>query len=410
MFIRLFLSSALILPLIGIMQMEAGEYGASIGMEGHRNYASEAFAAFMLLAWLAYLFFGATAFRPPAAAGAEPVPDVARFRSILTIGTWVLGIAALIMVFFFGGINVISGAMDRGLFRANLGMFGSLAYFIIKFLAPGIVAGILFFGRGVHKRAIDRIGIALAVAFAMLIALSFGYKGGLVTLFLPTLIAMQPKLTLKRILIGISMFFGTVFAGYFVFETLEETDISFVFSLLLTRVTVLTGDVSWRMWDLLMAGEPFPSYAATLPAILGDRVLSAISGIGPEQAYDWVMLHSSLVPTYLSGYSPEEIVEGGHNNTATSFSEGILFGGIPGIAVFAVLTGLILRMTISWLENAVAKRNYASACVAACFAMHCTWAWIISGGINMILHISVAFNLALLYVILSLIFNAHRQR
>ena len=230
------------------------------------------------------------------------------------------------------------------------------------------------------------------------------------TLFLPTLIAMQPKLSFKRILIGAGLFFGTVFAGYFVFETLEETDIGFVFSLLFTRATVLTGDVSWRMWDLLMAGEPFPSYVATLPAMLGDRLLTAISGIGPEQAYDWVMMHSSLVPTYLSGYSPEEIVEGGHNNTATSFSEGILFGGIPGIAVFAILTGMVLRVTISWLESAVAKGNYASACVAACFAVHCTWAWIISGGINMILHISVAFNLGLLYVILNLMFHVQGRR
>lgn len=406
----MFLSSALLLPFIGIMLMEGGEYGTSVGMEGYRNHASEAFAGFVLLVWLTFMFFGATLFRSPKAVQVEPVPDPVRFRKILRIGTAVLGAAALIMVFFFGGIHVIAGAMDRGEFRANLGLFGSLAYFIIKFLAPGIVAGILFFGRGVQKRTSDRIAMALAVVFAVLTALSFGFKSGLVTLFLPTLIAMQPRLTLKRVLTGAALFFGTVFAGYYAFETLEQTDISFVFSLLFTRLTVLTGDVSWRMWDLLMSGEQFPNYAATLPAMLGDRMLTAISGIGPEQAYDWVMLHSSLIPTLLSGYSPEEIVEGGHNNTATSFSEGILFGGIPGIIVFAILTGLVLRMTISWLEKAIAKRNFASACVAACFAVHCTWAWIISGGINMILHISIAFNLGLLYLILSLMFHVPRRR
>lgn len=389
--------------------METGEYGPSIGMEGYRNNATEAFLVFMFLAWVTYMFTGSTIFRSRNLHGAQPVADHRRFRQISAIGTGVLGCAAVVMVFFFGGIHVISGAVERGAFRANLGMFGSLAYFIIKYLAPGIIAGIFFFGRGVEKRLVDRCMMFLAIGFAAAIALSFGFKSGLVTLFLPTLIAIQPRVSIRRLIVWIALFFGVVMAGYYAFETLEQADLSYVFSLLLTRMTVITGDVSWRMWDLLVAGEQFPDYLPTLPAILGDRMLSAVSGVTAEQAYEWVMLHSSLIPTYLSGYSPEEIVEG-HNNTATSFSEGILFAGFLGIGVFAILTGFVTRMSIYWLENAVSKRNFASACVAACFTVHCTWAWIISGGINMILHISVAFNLGLLYLILNFMFKIKSAR
>jgi uncharacterized membrane protein len=116
------------------------------------------------------------------------------------------------------------------------------------------------------------------------------------------------------------------------------------------------------------------------------------------------MMHSALIPTYLSGYSPDEIVNG-HNNTATSFSEGILFAGYLGILIFAILGGFVIRISIYWIEKAISRCQYVSASVSACFAINCVWSWVMSGGINTIFHISVLVNFAVLYVLLKLVFE-----
>ncbi|MGV8934729.1 MAG: oligosaccharide repeat unit polymerase [Gallionellaceae bacterium] len=383
--------------------MELGAYGPSIGMEGYRNYATEAFLLYLTIAFLCYKLFGKLWLNSTASIRRKSSLDSTRFRKTLVIGTSVLFLASFLMVIPFDGLNTILGHNERGAYRTNLGIFGSLAYFFIKYLAPGVLAGIFVSGRMLKKNLIDWLLIFSSILFAVLIALSFGFKSGVVTLFLPTLIAIQPKLTLKGIFVGAAVTFGVIILGYYAFENLEETGLDFVFMLLMNRLTVMSGDVPWHMWNLLISGETFPSYWATLPAVLGDRLLALITGVTADRPYEWVMLHSALIPTYLSGYAPYEIAEG-HNNTATSFSEGILFGGFWGIFVFAILTGFIARFSIYWVEKSSAKNDIASTSVAACFAVHSTWAWFISGGINMFAHISIVFNLLLLYVILKSIF------
>lgn len=391
------------MPFIGIILMEQGEFGGSIAEFGHRNYTAEAFALFGLISFITYKAVGRIL--PPLRNSFFVKINVDRLRKGLFISVLVLGLASFVMVVFFGGINTILGNVERGAFRSNLGPFGSIAYFILKFLAPGILAISLIFAKNVKLRIKDTALIMVLFLLSSLIALSFGFKSGLIILILPSLILIINKVSMKFVLTLTSIFFLFIFFSYYFFESLDDNSSEFIISLLISRLTIVQGAVPWKMWEMLTSGEIFPSYINTLPAVFGDKFLSFTTGISASSnAYEWVMMHSALIPTYLSGYSADEIVDG-HNNTATSFSEGILFAGYSGILLFSLFSGLIIRVSIYWVEKAISRAHYASASVAACFAINCVWAWVMSGGINMIFHISVLVNFATLYILLRLIFE-----
>ena len=402
MLLRLLFILAYLMPFVGIIAMEQGEFGGSVAEFGYRNYATEAFALFAIISLFAYKSFGSLL--PALHSTSKSNINVNHFRRGLIVSVVVLCLASFVILVFFNGINTILGNVERGAFRASLGPFGAVAYFILKFLAPGILAVAILFARSLKTTPMDYVLIILIFILSSLVALSFGFKSGIIIMILPSLVLIVNKVSIRLALILSGIFTFIIFASYYLFESLDDDSTGFVLSLLIARLTVVQGAVPWKIWDILVNGEVFPSYLITLPAIFGDKFLSITTGITPENnAYQWVMMHSALIPTYLSGYSPAEIV-GGHNNTATSFSEGILFAGYFGILVFAILGGIVIRISIYWIEQSVSKCHYVSASVAACFAVNCVWAWVMSGGINMIIHISVLVNFVALYYLLKLIF------
>jgi hypothetical protein len=403
MLLRLLFVLAFLMPFAGIIAMEQGEFGGSIAEFGYRNYATEAFALFMIITFFAYKLLGSIL--PRIYITRESSINDNRFRRGLILSVFVLCIASFIILIFFGGINTILGNVDKGVFRTSLGPFGAAAYFILKFLAPGILAVAMVSAKHIKTALIDYVLIISLLILSSLVALSFGFKSGIIILLLPSLVLVMNKLSIKNVLILSGLIVSLIFSGYYFFESLDNDSAEFVLSLIIDRLSVLQGAVPWKLWDMLLNGEAFPSYLNTLPAIFGDKFLSITTGITPENnAYQWVMMHSALIPTYLSGYSPDEIVNG-HNNTATSFSEGILFAGYLGILIFAILGGFVIRISIYWIEKAISRCQYVSASVSACFAINCVWSWVMSGGINTIFHISVLVNFAVLYVLLKLVFE-----
>jgi hypothetical protein len=403
MLLRLLFVLAYLMPFIGMIRMEQGEFGGSVAEFGHRNYASEAFAFFIIISFFAYKSLGSLL--PTIRSTRESTINLNRLRRGLIVSVFILCLASFVVLIFFDGINTILGNVERGAFRSSLGPFGALAFFILKFLAPGILAVAIISAKNIKIALRDYVLIVSLFILSSLVALSFGFKSGIVILMLPSLVLIVNKFSIRIALILGCIFTSLIFVSYLFFESLDDNSAGVVMTLIIDRLTIVQGAVPWKMWDMLDNEEAFPSYLRTLPAIFGDKFLSFITGITPENnAYQWVMMHSALIPTYLSGYSPDEIVNG-HNNTATSFSEGILFAGYLGILIFAIFGGFVIRISIYWIEKAISKCQYVSASVAACFAVNCVWAWVMSGGINMIFHISVLVNFASLYVLLKLIFE-----
>lgn len=171
-------------------------------------------------------------------------------------------------------------------------------------------------------------------------------------------------------------------------------------------MTVLQGDVSWKIWDLHVNGESLLSYVVSLPGVFGDRMFTPASGIDRSDSLAWVPTHFGLLTTHLSGYPIQSTITG-HNNTATIFSEDVLMGGLGGVLVISVVAGLLTTVLYCFMEACLLKHRYAEAALAASYFVFGLMAWLLGDGITAILHVSILVGLASGYVLLK-IFEGRR--
>ncbi|QQR35332.1 hypothetical protein JI749_13335 [Devosia oryziradicis] len=384
-------------PLVGIMQMEAGSYGGSVLQSGHPNSATLAFglgiaaftASLMLARALISFRFDWLSPRP------APVPD----DRIWILATLSLAGMALFTMFVAGGINVISRTIGRGDFRTELGDAGAISYLILKYYSPAIMAylALIYARRPWYDAAIPLAVPAIIVA---LIALSFGFKSGVVLAFLPAAVVYFWRVPDWMVIPLAALAFLGIYVGYSFFDGLSDP--STILDRLFYRLTVLQGDVAWKIWDLHARGDVLPSYIASLPAIFGDRVFTLVTGIDRTMELDWVATHFGLLTTYLSGY-PIHVIMAGHNNTATIFSEGVLIGGLSGVIGIFAFAGVLTAALYDFIRVCLQRNRYVEASLASSYFVFALMAWLLGGGITAILHISILAGLVTGYVLLKII-------
>ena len=394
---RYIVAFCFVAPLIGIMAMEGGTYGASVLQKGYANHATIAFCA-GIVAFVATLLltrefrvfrFDWLGVRP------APLPS----DRIWILATASLVAMALFTLFVSGGINVVLRTVGRGDFRSALGETGALSYLILKYYSPAILAYLaLIYSRRPWYDAM--IPLAVPAIVVALIALSFGFKSGVVLAFLPAVVVYFWRVSgwLLVPLSGAAL--GGIALGYRFFDGLSDPMV--ILGRLFYRLTVLQGDVAWKIWDLHLRGEDLPGYLSQLPAIFGDRVFTLVTGIDRSMQLDWVLTHFGLLTTYLSGY-PVNIIMAGHNNTATIFSEGVLLGGLSGVLAISVLAGLLTAALYRFIDVCLSRHRYVEASLASSYFVFALMAWLLGGGITAILHISILVGLVTGYFLLKFI-------
>jgi hypothetical protein len=384
-------------PLVGIMQMEAGTYGGSVLQKGHENNATLAFGvgilafalAIVLLRELRPLRFSWLAPRP------APIPN----DRIWILATASLVAMALFTLFVSGGISVLLRTIGRGDFRSGLGDSGAISYLILKYYSPAIMAYLaLIYSRRPWYDAV--IPLAVPAIVVAVIALSFGFKSGVVLAFLPAVVVYFWRVPDWLVIPLAAAAFGGIYLGYSFFDGLSNPAV--ILDRLFYRLTVLQGDVAWKIWDLHASGEYLPNYLASVPAIFGDRVFTLATGIDRSMELDWVTTHFGLLTTYLSGY-PIYVIMAGHNNTATIFSEGVLIGGLSGVIAISALAGVLTAALYSFIQVCLHRHRYVEASLASSYFVFALMAWLLGGGITAILHISILVGLVTGYVLLKII-------
>lgn len=384
-------------PLIGILQMEAGSFGGSVLQKGYPNGATLAFGvgilafvmALVLVRELKLFRFNWLLPRP------APVPN----DRIWILATASLVAMALFTLFASGGISVLLRTTGRGDFRTELGDTGAISYLILKYYSPAIMAylALLYARRPWYDAAIPLAVPAIVVA---VIALSFGFKSGVVLAFLPAAVVYFWRVPDWLVIPLAAVAFGGIYVGYGFFDGLSNP--SAILDLLFYRLTVLQGDVAWKIWDLHARGESLPGYLASLPAIFGDRVFTLTTGIDRTMELDWVTTHFGLLTTYLSGY-PIHVIMAGHNNTATIFSEGVLIGGLSGVIAISAFAGVLTASLYNFIQVCLQRHRYVEASLASSYFVFALMAWLLGGGITAILHISILVGLVTGYVLLKII-------
>ncbi len=376
--------------------MESGEYAASIGVYGHENGATMAFAIFALVvATIAWLTNGSGR-NPSSIQVISKVPDIQVQDFCKKLAFINFGFLSLFL-FGFDALSVWTGAVGKGEFRANLGALGAIPSLMTKFILPALLAYCVSMYCRSERRKKTATLLAMNFMLLFFIGASWGFKSTAFIVLTPALLILYWRPSLFALL-GLATIFLIGLVG---FSQLFDADVEVyddVQSYLLRRVTVLQGDVAWYVWDQYVSNEFFPNYWPTLLAAIGDKSLVLI-GFSREDLLVWTMHHYDLMITYIAGVSLEQINDG-HSITGTPFSEGLIAGGIVGVAFFAVVAGLLVGRTYNFINKSLIRGNDASVAIGSTYFCFYIFAWLNGGAIVQLFHISILIALLVTYLFL----------
>lgn len=379
-------SFVLLTPLIGIMLVEGGEYAASIGVNGYPNGAALAYACYAAtVALVAWSCRGRTSDITRASVANKKNIDA---RS-LVFGKnllWVNAVFLVVFLFGFGAIQVWAGAVGKGEFRTGLGSLGAIPNLMAKFILPALLAYAASLFRRSSKRRDLRWLMAANFALLFAIGASWGFKTTAFIVLLPALLILYWQITFGSLVLLVSAFLAAIVAFFYQFDVDVETYAQ-VHTFLFTRITVIQGDVSWYVWEQYVSGEEFPNYWPTLLAAIGDKFLT-LFGLSRSNFFEWTLYHYDLMITYIAGV-PLDQIEDGHSITATPFSEGLVAGGLWGVAVFATLGGLLVGRMHGFIQRSLARGHDGRAALGATYFCFYIFAWLNGGAVIQLFHISV---------------------
>jgi len=387
------------MPLIGIWLVEHGEYAMTIGVPGEPNGATGAFAAYASAVVLVALLSGRRYLGKPTRSLTRSHPNSSRreFTHFAKHLLWLNLGFLFTMLFGFGGIAVWLGTLEKGLFRANLGPFGSLAYLMTKFAIPALFAYatmlLIRTPRGRREKWLWRANAAVIV----LAGSTWGFKTTGVFMLLPAILILNWRLPLHRLVALAGFFFASLVIFFYLFDAQLMEDVD-VLPFLFTRLTILQGDVAWHVWGLYSQGEQLPNYWPTLLAAVGDTALT-IFGVAKEHHAEWMGYHYDWMITFLSGAPLEQIADG-HSITATPFAEGIVAGGWAGVTLFSVIAGLLVGRTYYHLDQALATAQSTKAAILATYFCFHIFAWLNGGAITQLFHLSIVVYIVATYLLL----------
>jgi hypothetical protein len=368
--------------------VEGGEYAGSIGVIGYPNGATVAFSIYALsLSAIAYFFAtGRRGPQVPAVPGREANALFRRFSSKLLL----LQIAFLVVFLFgFGAINTWSGATGKGEFRVGLGDFGAFPNSMSKFILPSLVAYAALLYRRTTRSFEMRVRLGLNLATVFLIGASWGFKTTAISGVLPTIVVLYWTVRPTQLLLLAVGFVASLVGFFFLFDA-NLGALGDVESLLMTRLTVLQGDVCWYVWDLHSTGTAFPNYWPTLLAAIGDKLLG-VFGVNHADANEWMLFHYDWMVTFIAG-APLEQIEGGHSIVGAPFSEGLIAGGIPGLVVFTIIAGVLTGRMYLFIERALRQNRDVAAALGTTYFCYFLIPWLNAGAIVQLFHISLLIN------------------
>lgn len=386
----------LVTPLIGIWLVERGEYSGSVGIVGYPNGATVAFAMYALGVALIALACSGRKHRP--AEVHVPVAEAnamfRRFSTSLLIfeAGWLL-----FFLFGFGAINVWLAVVPKQEFRTGLGAFGYIPNSMSKFIIPALLAyAALLYMRTARTRWMTLRLVTLCV-IAFINGGSWGFKATAISSIMPALLLLNWRVR-PLVLMALGIFFlGTLVAFFLLFDVNFEEGAELQ-SYLLRRLTVLQGDSAWYIWDLYVTDQPLPSYWPTLLAAIGDKMLTVL-GLARSDTYTWMLYHYDWMITYLTG-STLESIEGGNSITATPFAEGLIAGGVPGLALFTVIAGVLTGWMYRFLDRALRQGRTVAAALGATYFFYFLMPWLNAGAIIQLFHVSLLISYSLTLVVL----------
>lgn len=385
----LYLSLAffMVLPLFGVMAMEAGEVSPFVDEPGTANGAAIAYVVHLCA------FFGVFAWvvRPGRAERrllARPAPtavagaDVDRYALACVV---VFAVLALLMLFGYGGLGVLRLEVDKAEFRTSLGAFGALMTLSTKWFMPAFFAALVRACADVGWTPFRKAAAFVAAICLAAVGASWGFKTTVVQMLLPALILLSWKLSLRSLLWLATFVVANVLAFALFFDQHESLGVAL--DALVLRLTALQGDLAWYTWEKVNQGAETPGYLKTFLPIFGDGILRRLTGVDPDRDFaEWASYYFGTIMTIFGGY-PVEGVRAGVNNQATLFGESLVAGGRTFFVLFSALFGAITGWVAKAVRRSLAQRRYAAAATLATYFSFTILAWTVGNGAASLLYL-----------------------
>jgi glucan phosphoethanolaminetransferase (alkaline phosphatase superfamily) len=255
---------------------------------------------------------------------------------------------------------------------------------------------------------------------AFVFGASWGYKSTAIFILMPALVILYPKINFKKISVfGVLAF--TIFVLFAIFfDNTDNVDFNNVdlfasgsdgnpIQFVLYRITVLQGDVCWKVWDLFVDNKlSGVNYSKTIWGVIGDGNLNRLFGVNTSNYPEYIKYHFGLLLTLLCGNSPSSIAEG-YNVTGTVFSEGLIAGGKTGLLFFSAFAGICAKITKSLIDSGLKNNLPLLASISSTYFCFNIFSWINGGGIETLFHISVLLGLILNIIFLTTIINISKK-
>lgn len=380
------LAFVLVLPLFGVMAMEAGEVSPFIDEPGGPNGASVAYLVHLAAFFLAFfLVMRRRRTARAVAASTPPVLSDARLDRFAMLCVLTFVALALIFIFAFGAIGVFTLEVDKAEFRISLGPLGAIITLATKWLMPAMFAALVRACADMGWTRKRKLLVAAAGVSLCVFGAAAGFKTTVLQMLLPALILANWRVR-WRTLAWITLFVVVNVVGLaLLFD--QHGDLQLALDALWYRLTVLQSDLTWYTWDKVVAGQETPGYLRTFLPVFGDGMLRFLTGASQDRDYEtWASYYYGPAMTLFGGY-PVEGLLAGVNNQATLFAETAIIGGAYFFWVASFTFGLITGGIALRLRSAIEERRYATAATLATFFSFTVLMWALGNGLSSFIYL-----------------------
>jgi len=392
---------------LGLIFMETGSYGITIAETGHYNGVTFFYIIFWMIFYIVYYNVQKYSFYYDALGKLKVCKNNFLEKSflysnnkvykIMIFSLILIFIFAVIHVFLLNGIVVLTGGMGKEEFRSSGISSGLLGYGISKFYVPAIAAyATFYFLHSMRKTYSMYFILFIAYIFTFIIGLSWGFKSTGISMLLPSMALIFWRISMFKFsfLVMLALLLFAFLALQFDSSKVMINSYEDAFFFILQRITIYQSEVPWKVWDNFINNDPLPSYLSTLVGILGNTVTN-IFGI----TIDKIDANFGLAVTYFV-YPYKDTILNGFNVTSTFFVEALMAFGYFGLIIFPIVGGFLAGLTVNGIRDAYSPVKKIMFLI---FFFSCIYAWMKSGGISAIIHLSVFIHLFVLFILLNMI-------
>lgn len=382
-----------LLPVIGVALVERGEFALSVGVEGEDIGAllpSVISASVFFLAFAVVCRRGDLQFSSVTAINFR---FSQKYRLACNIcAAFVFVVVILVLFYFFNAVSVLSGG-ERGEYRAVFGGFGY--YLITKLIVPLLfvyVSVVTFYGkRRILTYSIEFFPYILNISLVFFIGLLSGFKSTFIMYFVPVFVLLYWNIGFFSLIFFFSG--ALVLMGLVSFVYVGQINVD-ILTALITRVTIIMGDVGWYIWKLVSIENIKFDSSYAFYSLFGNTIGTLFVGSN----YSIVDFDMERKINIFVGL-PSSAYDSGHNVQAGIFGWGMVYLGPYFFWVYSLIFGLFIGIMSRVLCDLAENIKPVALSITAYYIGFIGLSALMGGGVSSFLHVSV-----LIYLVIGFLF------